>query len=835
MDQPPDDAANAFGVDDDVFRDVNEIRIIKRALGAALALDDHERADFVAQVDRYVNVISRALRRGSLLLCYEMINAVELGLPIPDLFNQTDTYWKKILMREPDDVLPPVTRELQVQVDPTDQVRPIRVCALARRPDIGRLVFPDADAGGSNTRVDKLPPGFDQVLAYAAISFRTTVLNCAWVHLFCRLSRLTRAWVHTWTARFGVVCPTAHDIMTAIRRPSVPLTLVQVMTAAEWPSDVQTFVTTVRERLGAKNDVPLFDDHGKSMPFAALFRFNYWMQQGFRTCRVRLAHLMPIFRVRRAHVRLDCKSLLAILVPLFPKDTAVLSLLKARAAQAALEYAATKARGKGKGKSATDHGHTDPDHFMMNHLTRPARLTKAKCESDAAWTEYKAKVEADREARLAIKATDAYKAQRAKYEDFVALEVKVVRTFFDFKGIGNTGSGAASAAGKRRWTFDGSIVTDGVSVSLQFSRQVTRKVGGSKEQKSVKRREAALPANAKAASKLKRRARSSMPVATVDYDRDQATHLEDRNLLVLGLDPGRVHLATLAYQRNGDASTGRSAEDDVWQLKRTQYRKKSLINMLESLKRHRFSALLKEWSGLGDVDSALTTHRARDVLEYMVRYEAVQDRWWELALQRRESRSEFQGYIGKRKVLDGFFGGIQRAVRKQFPGTDVVVAYGSAGPKMKATGRGEQAVPTTGTYRACKRVFGAQATVLTDEFRTTCVDWESGKRNHTVYAVPDGRGGFVRESTAKKSAPAAAEEHKEAVASWRQVRRRENERLSPQGEVLYPVIRGLRFCPETRKYHNRDGSSALTIGRLHCLRVLGQPRPEPFSRSYRLS
>jgi hypothetical protein len=109
----------------------------------------------------------------------------------------------------------------------------------------------------------------------------------------------------------------------------------------------------------------------------------------------------------------------------------------------------------------------------------------------------------------------------------------------------------------------------------------------------------------------------------------------------------------------------------------------------------------------------------------MVRYEAVQDRWWELALQRRE------GYIGKRKVLNGFFGGIQRA-----------------GPKT--TGRGEQAVPTTGTYRACKRVFGAQATVLTDEFRTTCVD-----------------------------------------------------RLSPEGEVLYPVIRGLRFCPETRSAYDR--------------------------------
>jgi hypothetical protein len=56
----------------------------------------------------------------------------------------------------------------------------------------------------------------------------------------------------------------------------------------------------------------------------------------------------------------------------------------------------------------------------------------------------------------------------------------------------------------------------------------------------------------------------------------------------------------------------------------------------------------------------------------------------------------------------------------------------------------------------------------------------------------------------------------------------------PQGAAAvarYPEVRGLRFVPETRMYLDRDKSSALAIGRLRCMELLGRARPAPFCRS----
>ena len=135
---------------------------------------------------------------------------------------------------------------------------------------------------------------------------------------------------------------------------------------------------------------------------------------------------------------------------------------------------------------------------------------------------------------------------------------------------------------------------------------------------------------------------------------------------------------------------------------------------------------------------------------YLEAYSALQERWWDLALQRRESRSNFQRYIGKRSVLDGFFGAIKKRMTKLHPGVGLRVAYDSAGPTMKPGGRGEQSVPTTGTYASCKRVVD---TVLTDETRTTCVSWASGKRNELVFERPDGMGGRELDHTVGKHSP----------------------------------------------------------------------------------
>ena len=56
----------------------------------------------------------------------------------------------------------------------------------------------------------------------------------------------------------------------------------------------------------------------------------------------------------------------------------------------------------------------------------------------------------------------------------------------------------------------------------------------------------------------------------------------------------------------------------------------------------------------------------------------------------------------------------------------------------------------------------------------------------------------------------------------------------PQGAAAverYPEVRGLRSVPETRMYLDRDKSSALEIGRLRCMELLGRARPAPFCRA----
>ena len=108
------------------------------------------------------------------------------------------------------------------------------------------------------------------------------------------------------------------------------------------------------------------------------------------------------------------------------------------------------------------------------------------------------------------------------------------------------------------------------------------------------------------------------------------------------------------------------------------------------------------------------------------------------ALKRRESRDAFQRYIGKRSVLDRFWGGVKRGLEKLFPKADRrCIAYGSAYATMPSSGRGEVAVPTTGAYQACQRIFGASDVTVVDEFRTTAFEWETGERKTAVYRKRD--------------------------------------------------------------------------------------------------
>jgi hypothetical protein len=195
-----------------------------------------------------------------------------------------------------------------------------------------------------------------------------------------------------------------------------------------------------------------------------------------------------------------------------------------------------------------------------------------------------------------------------------------------------------------------------------------------------------------------------------------------------------------------------------------------------------------------------------DVASYVAKYETVRRQWWSHALNRRESRDAFQRFIGKRSVLDRFWVGVKRGLEALFPDAEKhIVAYGSAYATMASSGRGEVAVPTTGAYNACRRIFGASGVAVVDEFRSTAFEWETGKRKTAVYRKRDGVG--VRAGAVTDSATVAA--------------RRDN------GSPI--EVRGLRFSPERRLFLNRDAHAAVTIARLHVMELCGLGRPRPFA------
>ncbi len=62
----------------------------------------------------------------------------------------------------------------------------------------------------------------------------------------------------------------------------------------------------------------------------------------------------------------------------------------------------------------------------------------------------------------------------------------------------------------------------------------------------------------------------------------------------------------------------------------------------------------------GGAKGSLRTADLAQVVTCLARYALIREVWWASALKRRESRSRFQQYIGKRKALDGFFAMVKR-------------------------------------------------------------------------------------------------------------------------------------------------------------------------------
>ena len=615
----------------------------------------------------------------------------------------------------------------------------------------------------------------------------------------------------------------------------------------EWAS---AFAQDVRRRLGMQADEYLHDDYGKKMDFHDVFMFNFWLQSLLKHHQGRRIALSPILKVDRKHVRLDIKVLTRI----------ARSLLKNNSAISALD---DLLKSDSDEKKQGDVGFSNPDkgeHSMLPKLI-PA-VKKSACDSEA-WLAYKSKL-IDRANNVKhIKATDKYIVQKAKYERLVSARASVVSTIFRNLPLKATDG----------WMFDGSILTDGVAVSIQFSRERVVIVDDKHN--------------------FKKRPPASKKKVEFDeaYDKAQTTRIKHadgrKDDIVAGLDPGRVSLAAIAiYVVQDDGKVVKRS----WSLGRGQYRQESGIREQDRLKKVRMGELEASWEEMGADGASVRTDDVAQLGAYLSKYSEVRERWWSLALRRIESRvgafgaswplrghTNLKRYAGKRKVLDGFFAKTRSSIQDLFKDANIHLAYGSAGLKMKPTGKGEVAVPTTGTYKAALRVFKDKLSV-TNEDRSTMVEWESGKKKeiafrivahevvkekvvgknfeavrernvttyklgHTVKNVPfvkDVHMAAVADFVAKKKAADVArrsctvaidkeESAQQAVEQLYTTPKRDN------GRARYPEIRGLRFSPERRIYLDRDREAAVTIARLRTVEMLGRLRPAPFHMSFKLA
>jgi hypothetical protein len=457
-------------------------------------------------------------------------------------------------------------------------------------------------------------------------------------------------------------------------------------------------------------------------------------------------------------------------------------------------------------------GHRDPSLYMLPE--GPAAKKQKDCKTADEWDAHKLRVQAHQEAVAAAKASEAYMAQKARHDAYVAAKRAVAASFFK------------DLPSKKGWTFDCSVATDGVSISLQYSKLVQVPMAAKKKKAKV--------------------AEADAPAVATTYDRNLQTYLPERGMAVLGVDPGRSNLAAVTYLVAGGSRT--------WTLTRGAFYQRSGVKKLGRQQADRSADLAPKWASLGGEGVALSTSRPSELLAYLAAYSAFSDEWWRRALQRRESRDNLQRYIGKRKVMDTFWASIRKSFQKTHPGVTAHMAYGSAITTMKATGPGEAAVPTGAMFASCKRVFKEQVAVV-DEFRSTLMGWETGAKKEMVYKVPslavDATGRVVlgkerlRHSAAKKPPVVAATD---ALAVQVYNARKEAQGKHRRGGLVdddvglhknkstqrYPEVRGLRFSPESSMYFDRDRSAALTIARLRCMELKGLGRPLPFDRSFAL-
>ena len=875
------------------YKAIKLISVVQMGLNSAMNLGRENMARFSSIIESHVVPISRMLRSASLSLEVFLTSLARRGEPIPDLYRQKDTYWKKLLRFDPaygtfprdrseemdddeedddsddeeadddDDEAPPTVVE-EVEQGPgllpfildTFSAEGIRVDLIVNGDRVKLIIETPEDTRRkclSFRHFDDHGVGADQVVNYAARAFGTAVINNAYLTVVPTLARLTQGFVQSVhkslrrKSRFanGDVIGSSH-VFSRIRAAAEPV----YAEGDDWQPEIVAFISEVRQKLEMDGSRRLYDDYFKkssTMTFGKAFKFNYWMLSRLNDLKLRGIKLSPIFAVSRTHIRLDRKVLTSVALEVFegsPPDSVKGGLMAA---------VRSGARAISK-KTLINPTKWLPARPRMGEK-KPA---KSKVDELEAWTARKKALDSKYDLEIEdMKREVKYVEMENKYVAYRKAQVDLISKLF-----------SPTAIHSEKWTFDGTITTDNVKIGIQRSRDIL-------VPKIAKKNDCVAEEKVKPVTNYEKEDFSSLVCLDLDGKKKK---------LFAGGDPGRKDMIAITFclskadrllfpkamvtkileRREADPpDLVRVREfEKRWHLSGSQYRTDSGILKLDARKKRRMMELETAWNEMAQT-SSLKTVKPSSILQYLRLYSVIEERWWSLAMARIEAKDRFSRIIGKRKVLDAFFAKVDKELQEAF-GKDVtvVLAYGSAGLKMKPNGVGEVSVPTTGTYKAALRIFGPERCVVQDEWGTTCMDWETMARKEAVYRMPSGPGDsnsklLALGTTLSKKMPKVTPEHKLQVEAYYtarlEARKKRRRGLIPPGngrldeddgggggtrrkkanyQLWYPEVRGLRYKPSTGKYCGRDYESAGCIARLAAYKFLNGPRkkPAPFCR-----
>ena len=943
--------------DDEYDKEIKTI--VKCSLRKALNLDEGQYAIFLSQVNAMVNVTSRALRRASLAMNFHLIHLKSRDDVIPDLYDQNDTFWKnwlkigilgtfpdeqskisyphvqsligKVLQSDNSDYLPEWPMHYDQVINYAGHTFRTSVTSNAWVPLFNRLARVTKHVMRLQLRVessikpfevmnvirsDNIPSSSDKFNAWPEplrdyildVRFRLGATAGVWLYddygspknkniSFQKLFDFNWFMQKTLEAlnqRHLRLCPIFSVQRAHVRLDlkTLSMMLPNCFIPPQKPRARKRKDCTSGEWKAYKAACEAADARIKEAkaldPFERIRESNIIHRndkKGKKDVKLTMNNLKELLKEHGiAFKAKDNRDTLSSLYETFAQQQASGSDLN-------IDTDGSAPPTEPQGINHVGKGHTNPDDYMIPN--RPPIMKQKQC-TDVEWKAYKATEKLYLDNIKFIKESAEYTIQLSKYNAFMELKRNAIKSCFDFSKLPT----------KKDWAFDCTLTTDGVAVSIDYSRKIRVKRANHKKKATIKKTEI-----------------KNNP----DYDRHMHTQLQykDTDTIVLGLDPGRSNIAVVTYQLD-EATDSRELENvssakmkpiknrkkkakknkntykqtnmeskrkkeakyiKTWKLSRGHYYSASGINRHRRKQRIRFETLEQRWSALGADDSCLHSTDKEKILLYLTKYAALEEEWWCHALQPIESASKFIVYVGKRRAIDSFFSDIKQYMAKHHPKTVCKVAYGSAYSTMKSTGPGEVAAPVGEAYRACQRIFTKEHVHVTDEHRSTMVSWESGLKKEIAYKVlyehTDNltKVKSVREKLCHAIAdkynryiPEIAPDHVDLVDEYiRRIKYKgkdrrggnptpncaqddENDLKNEQNEDIedktdagntnaadicprkqrYPDIRGLRFCPEDRKFRDRDVQASLTIARLLCMELKGEGRPEPFCRGFDL-